>query len=220
LRTCKTLFGSEALSGVREPGSKALSGHVDGVEFASKFYEPSGLAFFDGKLYIADTNNHAIRAADLQAKKVETLILKPQALFETIAPHVDHLVALNTPVTRLPEQAISANANELILAIGLPAGAKFNTGSPLQLLARTINGALEFDAKIIKLDEPQSEMAIPFRVLPGFTETALRLELLYYYCHTPRSLCMVRQAVFEMPLRIAADGSDRLLVTDQVREMG
>ncbi|NIR03216.1 MAG: hypothetical protein GTN78_23950, partial [Gemmatimonadales bacterium] len=37
------------------------------------FYEPGGLAAADGKLYIADTNNHAIRIADLETGRVDML---------------------------------------------------------------------------------------------------------------------------------------------------
>ena len=41
----------------------------------AQFYEPGGVSIADGKLYIADTNNHAIRMADLHTKKVTTMQL-------------------------------------------------------------------------------------------------------------------------------------------------
>src|SRR6185369_797608 len=47
------------------------SGQTDGK--APTFYEPAGLSIAGGKLYIADTNNHAIRVVDLQTKEVSTL---------------------------------------------------------------------------------------------------------------------------------------------------
>src|SRR5829696_3937048 len=46
-------------------------GQVDGT--APSFYEPGGLALANGKLYIADTNNHAIRVVDLKTKQASTL---------------------------------------------------------------------------------------------------------------------------------------------------
>ncbi|HYG73760.1 MAG TPA: thioredoxin-like domain-containing protein [Planctomycetota bacterium] len=49
-------------------------GLVDGK--APQFYEPGGLALLGDKLYIADTNNHRIRVADLKTKEVKTLELK------------------------------------------------------------------------------------------------------------------------------------------------
>jgi hypothetical protein len=39
----------------------------------AQFSEPSGLSIAGGKLYIADTNNHAIRVADLELGEVRTL---------------------------------------------------------------------------------------------------------------------------------------------------
>jgi len=53
--------------GAGKPGSK------DGSATECQFYEPGGLAILDGKLYIADTNNHAIRVCDLKTKAVTTL---------------------------------------------------------------------------------------------------------------------------------------------------
>ena len=37
------------------------------------FYEPGGLALANGNLYVADTNNHAIRVVDLKTKRASTL---------------------------------------------------------------------------------------------------------------------------------------------------
>ena len=48
-------------------------GSSDGVGSRAEFYEPGGLSAHDGKLYIADTNNHAVRVADLESKEVTTL---------------------------------------------------------------------------------------------------------------------------------------------------
>ncbi len=62
-------------------GSGAVGLH-DGAGRLATFSEPSGLSFAifdDGReplLYIADTNNHAIRVADLQADEVRTLELR------------------------------------------------------------------------------------------------------------------------------------------------
>jgi DNA-binding beta-propeller fold protein YncE len=55
------------VSGSGKPGMK------DGSE--AQFNEPTGLAWLGGNLYIADTNNHAIRVLDPKSRKVATLIL-------------------------------------------------------------------------------------------------------------------------------------------------
>ncbi len=51
------------------------AGHEDGDVGAARFWEPQGVAVGDGRLYIADTNNHALRVVDLtsDAPLVRTL---------------------------------------------------------------------------------------------------------------------------------------------------
>ena len=49
------------------------AGFEDGPGNQAQFSEPCGLSVAHGKLYIADTNNHAIRIADLESGDVSTL---------------------------------------------------------------------------------------------------------------------------------------------------
>lgn len=63
--TVKTLIGS------------GNAGASDGLFDTAELYEPEGLAFGEGKLYIADTNNHLIRVAEFAHKIVKTLNIKP-----------------------------------------------------------------------------------------------------------------------------------------------
>lgn len=49
------------------------AGYTDGPAAQAQFNEPGGLAAANGKLYIADTNNHAIRLVDLASGQVGTL---------------------------------------------------------------------------------------------------------------------------------------------------
>ena len=51
-------------------------GHEDGDGRFSEFYEPAGLSAANGSLYIADTNNHAIRVASLDTQEVSTLEIR------------------------------------------------------------------------------------------------------------------------------------------------
>ncbi len=62
--TCRTLAGT------------GIAGHQDGPPAAATFDEPAGLSAAGGMLYVADTNNHAIRTIDLKdANRVSTLEL-------------------------------------------------------------------------------------------------------------------------------------------------
>ena len=59
--------GASSFLGIGAPG------HEDGAGAFAQFHEPAGLSVARGKLYIADTNNHAIRVADLETREVSTL---------------------------------------------------------------------------------------------------------------------------------------------------
>lgn len=60
-RSCATLAGT------------GLPGLADG--HPGQFYEPGGLWACKGSLWVADTNNHAIRVMDLSTHEVRTLTL-------------------------------------------------------------------------------------------------------------------------------------------------
>ena len=59
--------GATSFLGIGTPG------HEDGAGAFAQFHEPAGLSVARNKLYIADTNNHAIRVADLETLEVSTL---------------------------------------------------------------------------------------------------------------------------------------------------
>jgi thiol-disulfide isomerase/thioredoxin len=49
------------------------AGLVDGSTRRARFASPQGVAFGDGRLYVADTGNHAIRVIDLETAEVMTI---------------------------------------------------------------------------------------------------------------------------------------------------
>ena len=49
------------------------TGHEDGDLAQVRFWEPSGLSLAGRRLYVADTNNHAVRLIDMDAATVRTL---------------------------------------------------------------------------------------------------------------------------------------------------
>jgi len=196
-RECKTLLGTG------KPGC------VDGE--APQFFEPSGLAVLENDLYIADTNNHLIRVANLQTFEVRTLQIKPAARIAT-----EHLAAPSTSVIRLPERTLApAEGGSLILRIELPSGHDFNPGSPLQILARSINHGLIFPSSLITIDAPAAKQVLHFDLHPQITGSALRVELLYYHCDKKIGMCMVREAVYELSVRIAAGGATAIEIVDR-----
>lgn len=59
--------------GVEAVIGSGIAGLKDGDFAAAQFNNPQGLAFDSDKLYVADTNNHALRVVDFGSKTVRTL---------------------------------------------------------------------------------------------------------------------------------------------------
>jgi sugar lactone lactonase YvrE len=53
-----------------------LPGTTDGPRTSATFDEPSGMSVAKGRMYVADTNNHAVRVIDLGSGEVSTLQLR------------------------------------------------------------------------------------------------------------------------------------------------
>ncbi len=69
----RIVVASLADGSVREVIGGTGIGLVDGEFGAARFHHPNGMALDGEQLYIADTENHAIRRADLAARRVQTL---------------------------------------------------------------------------------------------------------------------------------------------------
>jgi thiol-disulfide isomerase/thioredoxin len=57
-------------------------GRKDGDFRTARFYQPEGVALRDDTLYVADTENHQIRAVDLKSKSVRTLAGTGEQVFQ------------------------------------------------------------------------------------------------------------------------------------------
>jgi len=100
------------------------------------FYEPGGIDYADGKLYIADTNNHAIRVADLATGVVSTVT------FPNVERLSDAGAASAAPggltggafaaegALLLAPQTVAAGPGTLRIHVTMPDGYKLNDLAP------------------------------------------------------------------------------------------
>jgi thiol-disulfide isomerase/thioredoxin len=72
-----------------------VKGYKDGAANEAQFNSPQGVLYKDGILYIADTNNHALRAYDFKTNKVTTLAGTGKQGYDRTAHNAD---ALTTPL--------------------------------------------------------------------------------------------------------------------------
>jgi thiol-disulfide isomerase/thioredoxin len=199
-RTVKTLFGT------------GKPGQTDGS--TPSFYEPGGISHAGGKLYVADTNNHAVRVVDLKTKQTVTLKLKGlQPPASSTAETSANTPAPNSEEIKLAPQRLRAQSEgALIVDVALPTGYHLNASAPQRYQI-----AVEGDAKRLALEggakSPAARVAkglklplrIPLRAL-GAGASALRLQLTLYYCREDDTgTCQIKTLVWRAPVEVTAD---------------
>lgn len=189
-------------------------GFRDGGPDEAAFDEPGGLDYADGRLYVADTNNHAVRVIDLATQRVTTIVFpNPEALQISGRPTVvAGNSALGAQVT-LPEQTAAAGDGEIVLNVELPAGYKINALAPFSADWVTSGEAVviaETDQRQ-RIPDPVLPLRVPARLLPG--SDLLHVDLTIYYCEAVNeSLCFVEQVSIDAPVTVTANGGQPVIV--------
>ncbi len=199
-REISTLFGLGGLGGFRDGGAAE-----------AEFDEPGGLAYADGKLYVADTNNDAIRVIDLASGVVSTVNFpNPEAL--QIDQRVTVVGGSQGQTVTLDAQTVAPGAGEIVLNITLPEGYKLNTLAPFNALWSSDSSSLA----IAEADREQSLIApeMPLRLPVTLSEgsATLSAELTTYYCEAVNeSLCFIDRVTITLPVTVAAGASGSAL---------
>ena len=190
-----------ALFGTGKPGQ------ADGA--ASSFYEPGGLALANGKLYVADTNNHAIRMIDLKTNRATTLRLSGltppaknlQALETATGPNADEI--------KVAAQKLRAAADgSLVIEVELPSGYHLNPLAP-QRYKVSLDGG-----KSVTIDEQNAaraakDLKLPLRIPLRTTAvgpTNIRAQVTLFFCREDNTgTCRIKTLVWQAPVEVTSD---------------
>ena len=178
------------------------SGQTDGK--TPTFYEPGGLSVADGKLFIADTNNHAIRVVDLKTKEVSTLKISGLKPPTKIKSETDDS-APNTNEIKLKTEEISANkAGALVFNLDLPEGYHLNPNAPQRYEISVESG------QNIKIANPKEKFKQLPLILPFQTnnsgESTLKAKLTVYYCREDNTgTCRIKTLVWKIPVNVVTN---------------
>lgn len=82
---------------VRQVVGSGAEGRADGPAADASFHQPQGLALVDDTLYVADTENHLVRAVDLPSGDVRTVAGTGEQLMGERVGGVADRVALSSP---------------------------------------------------------------------------------------------------------------------------
>ena len=174
------------------------------------FYEPGGLTVAGDKLYVADTNNHAIRVVDLKTKETKTLPIKglqPPASNQTATTNVD--VAPNAEEIKLALQRIRSADGALSINVELPAGYHLNPTAPQRYQISVEQGgeALTIDPQ--NANRSTKGLRLPIRVPFGIKSAGaaeIRASFTFVYCREDNTgTCRIKTLVWRAPVEVVAD---------------
>ncbi|HEX8292208.1 MAG TPA: thioredoxin-like domain-containing protein [Pyrinomonadaceae bacterium] len=192
-------------------------GQADGAR--PEFYEPGGLSPAGGRLYVADTNNHAVRVVDLATKRTTTLRMQglrpPQANAAGAAEPGE--AAPDAEQSKLaPQRLAAAGEAALVVDVALPAGHHLNPDAPHRFAVTVEEGAqLLAPGDAAAGADPKAfartakDLRLPLRLplraaAPGAAR--LRVSLRLYYCREDNTgVCRIKTLVWLVPVELTAE---------------
>jgi thiol-disulfide isomerase/thioredoxin len=194
----------ETFVGAHQPG--------DG-DNPARFYQPGGLSVAGSNLYVADTNNQAVRVVDLKERRVRTLVidgLTPPAP-KPRTPSFPNAQAV--PVG--PVQVAPGGSITLDVTVPLAAKSKLNTDAPMPYLLETPGktGLLSADlpASGGKVSPPSQTFSVDVPLAKSVSAGDafdLKLSAAAFVCNEGSGLCLIKSYVWTIPVHVASNASD------------
>jgi len=180
---------------IKTLGGSASAGLLDGGFDQAQFFEPSGLARIDDKLYVADTNNNKIRVLDLASAQVSSLEVKPQ--IEASEPKENSSIFLpnEEKIVLAPFSVIPGEKLDVNLGLSFAKGLHLNPEAPSQISLSVSDkkGAatpIKSESTTLALDLPSESKA-----------SELNAQAIVYYCTLEGAkVCYVKGLNFSVPL--------------------
>ncbi|RIK78007.1 MAG: hypothetical protein DCC68_16180 [Planctomycetota bacterium] len=190
----------------------------------AEFDEPAGISYAAGKLYIADTNNHAIRTIDLaNGNRVATLVIDGLApptppKREPKKPSFDGatVVKIDAATVRPGKNAEGKPVVRLAVRLKLPEGWKVNELAPTSYYVEPASptGLVDRAAlgKLVALAKPAAEFAIELPLAATADakgDDSVKVFVTHYYCQDGEGgVCKIANLAFEVPLKVDPAAND------------
>jgi hypothetical protein len=167
------------------------------------------LAVAGNNLFVADTNNHAIRVVDLKTKETRTLQIKG------LQPPVAGQSATNTEASpnteeiKLSLQKLRAGEASLSINVELPKGYHLNPTAPQHYKISIENGATSLSISEQDTSRSTNGSRLPIRVpvkasTPGMAE--LHAAFTFVYCREDNTgTCRIKTLVWRATVAVVND---------------
>ena len=168
---------------------------IDGAAGQAAFDEPAGLSAAAGKLFVADTNNHAIRVIDLESRIVKTFELRE------FGPMVDESGV--APVL-LERQTVGPGEAQLQVSLTLPSEHHLNPAAPSRLTVSSDGSTETHEITGFPVEIP---------IVAPENGAIFRLEATIYYCKEGREpVCLFFARKYDVPVGADAQAKRSLTV--------
>ena len=182
------------------------SGWKDGA--SPLFDEPGGLSLDGDVLYVADTNNHAIRLIDVNTSQTTTLVLKGVEAFDPPAAYAGDVI-------RVPAQTANAGQASLILEYELPDGYKVNEDAPSSVVIAGGVSVVDLASGTAgDITGTRIPATVPIVLTEGSGSALFDVTLIYCRADAT-SLCLIDQVRYEVPLNVGPEGASSQLVLNR-----
>ena len=186
-----------------------------------RFDEPAGISYAAGKLYVADTNNHAIRVLDLTARSVSTLVIDGLPSPGPAEPATAFLLPGSQTVMFEPV-SVKPVRNRIVVDVQLelPAGHKLNPSAPLQYTIQA-GGFVDSDfagkTQIPETTSTRFTVQVPLQSKTG--KSRFELAVKFFYCQQGlEAICRIASVKFAGDVMLSAKApSTRLQLRHTVR---
>jgi thiol-disulfide isomerase/thioredoxin len=196
-----------------DPGRRSVNafagsgkpGQADGNR--PSFYEPGGLAVTADKLYVADTNNHAIRVVDLKTKETKTLQIKglqPPVSNQTTS---NDEVAPNAEEIQLPLQKLRAGDAAVVINVELPAGHHLNPSAPQRYSVSIAKEGESSKGVPVTTSKTAKDLSLPIRVPVSVAtgSTVAHASFTFVYCRDDNTgTCRIKTLVWRAPIEVVS----------------
>ncbi|MEW5922464.1 MAG: thioredoxin-like domain-containing protein [Candidatus Zixiibacteriota bacterium] len=181
-------------------------GYADGDPKNAQFNEPSGISVLDGKLYVADANNHLIRVVDLERKKVTTLNISGLDILAR-----QDMQQFNGRTVEMEEYSIVPGDGVVNLMFRLPKGYKFTNQAPFYLEWKSEDTtAIDFKTASSKRDSGDfnPSVSLPLHALKG--KSRIIIDAVIYFCQENSTICLFDNVRIILPVDIAESAGNEI----------
>jgi thiol-disulfide isomerase/thioredoxin len=181
-------------------------GQADGAR--PSFYEPGGLSVAGDKLFVADTNNHAIRVVDLKTKETKTLPIKGLQPPPSNQPVESGEVSPNAEEIKLAPQQVRSGEVVLLINVELPPGHHLNPTAPQRYKVMIEQGGQALSTNSRDLTRNTKGLQLPIRVpftIGTVGAAELRASFTFVYCREDNTgTCRIKTLVWRAPVEVVA----------------